>query len=84
MLTEQDALAAVRASLEDVREAVRTAQHRLDAGFTVDLTGMDARMAALCAQALDLPPPQARATVPDLMAVRDSIDGLIAMLTPPP
>ncbi len=82
MLTEYDThdLASVRTCLEDVRTDLRTAQALLDAGRAVDLTGMDGRMAALCAQALGLPPPLARQTLPDLLALRDTVEVLVETL----
>ncbi len=83
MLTEPDthALASVRSCLEDVKQAVRVAQDRLDGGGAVDLTGMDLRMQQLCTQALALPRVQARTTLPDLMALQTTVDALIATLT---
>ncbi len=86
MLTEHDTreLESVRCALAEVTDAVRTAQLSLDAGRTVDLSGMDTRMERLCAQALELPVPFAHATLPDLMALLDTVDALIGTLTTRP
>jgi hypothetical protein len=59
---------------------LQDAQAALDQGRTIDLAGLDARIAALCGQALALPPALARQTLPDLIALRDSADGLIETL----
>jgi hypothetical protein len=86
MFTDADttALATVRSSFEDVRHAVQTAQSRLQDGGAVDLSGMDARIEQLCTWALDLPPPLARATLPDLIGLRDTVETLIEALTSRP
>jgi hypothetical protein len=86
MLTahDTDELTAVRSSLVDVRTAVRSAETLLQDGQAVDLTGMDARIEWVCRQALDLPPPYARATLPDLMDLRDTVDALIETLASRP
>ena len=83
MPTEHDTqeLVSVRASLEAVTNAVRAAQISLDAGRTVDLSGMDGRMARLCERALGLPPPFAHATLPDLIALLASVDAVIETLS---
>lgn len=83
MPTEHDthALEAVHASLDDVTLAVQAAQTALDAGRTVDMTGMDTRMGRLCTQALGLPPPLSRAMLPVLTALSDKVDALIEGLT---
>jgi len=86
MLTEHDTreLSSVRCALEEVTEAVRAAQLSLDAGRRVDLSGMDTRMERLCTRALELTPPSAHATLPDLMALLDTVDALIGTLTSRP
>lgn len=86
MLTERDIadLGSVRASMEDVRTRLHTAQARLDCGHPVDLAGMDVTMGAVCTQALTLPPPLARQTLPDLMALRDAVESLINALAAGP
>ena len=83
MVTEDDteALAAVRSSLGDVRNAVQTAQAMLLEGRAIDLTGMDARIEVACTKALDLPPPLARETLSDLTDLRDRVETLIGSLT---
>jgi hypothetical protein len=83
MLTEYDAnaLTTLRSSFEEVGNAVRAAQSLLHRGGSVDLAGMDARIERLCVRALDLPPPLARATLPDLMDLRGRVEELIEALT---
>ncbi len=82
MLTEDDtlALATIRSSFEEVQNAVLAAQSLLHRGGAIDLKGMDARIGRLCTGALDLPPSLARATLPDLVGLRDSVDALIEAL----
>ena len=83
MLTEYDtnALTTLRSSFEEVGNAVRSAQSLLHEGGSVDLAGMDTRIERLCTRALDLPPPLARATLPDLMDLRGIVETLIESLT---
>jgi hypothetical protein len=83
MLTDFDAhaFATLRSSLGDVLHAVRAAELLLEGGGAVDLAGMDSRIELLCTQALDLPPPMARATLPDLIGLRSSVETLIEALT---
>jgi hypothetical protein len=83
MLTDYDtqALATVRSSLGDILNAVRIAESLLHGGGAIDLTGMDSRIELLCMQALDLPPPLACETLPDLIGLRSSVDTLIDALT---
>ena len=86
MPIEQDppALAVVRARLDDVRRSLQAARARLAAGGAVDLTGMDTSLALLCEQALALAPPQAREALPQLVALRDTVSGLIETLASRP
>jgi hypothetical protein len=79
--TTSQAETAVRAALEAVRTDLHDARAALDHGRAINLAGIDGRIAALCAQALGLPPPLARRTLPDLLALRDSADRLIESLT---
>jgi hypothetical protein len=83
MLTDYDtnALTTLRSSLKEVGDDVRAAQLSLHQGSAVDLTGMDARIERLCTRALHLPPPLARATLPDLMGLRGTVETLIEALS---
>lgn len=83
MLTDHDmqALESVRSCLRNVTTDVLAAQILLNAGRAVDLTHMEVRMERLCTSTLSLPPLQARATLPDLMALRETVDVLIETLT---
>jgi hypothetical protein len=83
MLTDcaDHALVTLRSSLGDVLNAVQAAESLLHAGGAVDLAGTDSRIELLCAQALDLPPPMARAILPDLLGLRSSVETLIEALT---
>ncbi len=82
MLSDPDtaALASIRAALMDVTLQVQTAQAKLDTGGPVDMAGMDRQVSMLCRQALALPPPIARETLPDLQALRGVMDTLIETL----
>lgn len=67
-------IAAVTAVLEAARE-------QADGGARVDLAGLDARVAELCAAASTLPPPQARAQLAALERMLAALDGLTGALT---
>ena len=82
MLTDPDTnpLVSVRHSLADIMQVIQSAHVQMTAGRSIDLAGMDRRVGALCAQALALPPPMARETLPDLQGLREAMDGLIDQL----
>lgn len=67
-------IAAVTAVLDDARV-------QADSGARVDLAGLDARVAELCAAAAALPPPHARAQLPALDRMLAALDGLAGALT---
>ncbi|MFC7474035.1 hypothetical protein ACFQS7_06705 [Dankookia sp. GCM10030260] len=55
----------------------------VESGRQVDLTGLDAGTAALCAEIAMLPPETARPMLPALVALLGEVDGLGAALSPP-
>lgn len=67
-------IAAVTAVLEDARV-------QADAGARVDLAGLDARVAELCAAASALPPAPARGQLKALEQMLAALDGLTGALT---
>jgi hypothetical protein len=82
MQTERSShqLDSVLGELAAIRETIRTAHADINDGRLADLSGMDERISQLCSQALALPAHEARATLPGLLAVRDTVDSLIADL----
>ena len=46
----------------------------------LDLRGLDGMVGLLCAKTLDLPPPEARAMRPYLLALQAELDALAALL----
>lgn len=67
-------IAAVTAVLDDARD-------QADAGARVDLAGLDARVAELCAAASSLPPAPARAQLGALERMLAALDSLTDALT---
>jgi hypothetical protein len=70
----------IRYSIEDFRGAVVQARKLVENGVHVDLSGMEARMAALCDGAVALPPQVGRAVCPELINMGSQIDELIDAL----
>ena len=56
----------------------------VEAGRRIDLAGLDSQVGLLCARALDLDPEEGRQVRADLMALRDIVDTLAALLARPP
>lgn len=72
-----------RAAIESMRGTLAVARALVESGRQVDLTGLDAGAAALCAAISMLPVEAARPMVPSLVALLAEVDGLGAALTPP-
>jgi hypothetical protein len=71
------------AAIESMRGTLAVARALVEAGRQVDLTGLDAGAAALCAAISMLPPDAARSMLPALVALLAEVDGLGAALSPP-
>ena len=67
-------------------QVVRLARALAESGRTVDLVGLDHLVGVLCAQALDLPPPEGRmfrASLEVLLAECDALGSTLRNPTPP-
>jgi hypothetical protein len=71
---------AVRTAALRITGFLEVAHALIDAGRPLDLSGFEAEVGRLCAQALDLPPDEGRALVPALSALLAEIDGTDAAL----
>ena len=56
----------------------------VEAGRRIDLAGLDLQVGLLCARALDLDPEEGRLVRAELVALRESVDALAALLARPP
>ena len=56
----------------------------VEAGRRIDLAGLDSQVGLLCARALDLDPEEGRQVRADLIALREMLDALAALLARPP
>jgi hypothetical protein len=72
-----------QAAIESMRGTLAVARALVEAGRQVDLTGLDAGAAALCAAIAMLPTEAARPMLPSLVALLAEVDGLVAALPPP-
>ncbi len=69
------------AALADaISGTLRLARALVQAKRRVDLTGLEAEAGRLCAACLDLPPEQARALRPHLLAVLGDLDAVEAAM----
>jgi len=71
------------AAIESMRGTLAVARALVESGRQVDLTGLDAGAAALCAAVAMLPPDSAKPMLPALVALLAEVDGLGAALSPP-
>lgn len=78
----RDPLATLSA-IESLRGTLSLARALVDAGRDVDLAGLDANAAALCAAVSLLPLESARTLRAPLLALLAEVDGLGAALAPP-
>jgi hypothetical protein len=72
-----------RAAIEAMSGTLAVARALVEAGRHVDLTGLDAGAAVLCAEIAMLPPETARPMRLTLVALLEELDGLGAALSPP-
>ena len=66
-----------------MRGTLAVARALVESGRQVDLTGLDAGTAALCAAIAMLPVEAARPMLPALVALLAEVDGLGEVLSPP-
>jgi hypothetical protein len=71
---DEDAMAATLAFCDAIARTITIARIMLDAGESVDLTGLDNGIGLLCAKTLDLPPAMGRALRPRLTGVLDALE----------
>lgn len=71
------------AAIESMRGTLALARALVESGRRIDLTGLDAGTAALCAAIGMLPVEHARPMLPALVALLAEVDGLGAALAPP-
>lgn len=77
-----DAAGDVVGLFETVRATVSMAAKLAACGHRMDVTGLDQTVGALCAKALDLPTPEARAARIHLIELLGEIDLLDSALRP--
>lgn len=77
---ESSGTRAVRTAALRITGFLEVAHALIDAGRRLDLSGFEAEVGRLCAQALDLPPDEGRTLVPALSALLAEIDGTGAAL----
>ncbi len=77
-------------SVETVRDTIASLDRTLmlaralaETGRAIDLTGLDAQVGAVCAQALALPAEQGRALRTELILLRAGLDALAGSITAP-
>ena len=68
--------------IDSMRGTLAVARALVESGRQVDLAGLDAGAAALCAAIAMLPPDSARPMLPALVSLLEEVDGLGAALTP--
>lgn len=78
---EKSGIRAVRTAAFRITGFLEVAHALIDAGRPLDLSGFEAEVGRLCAQALDLPPEEGRTLVPALSALLAEIDGTAAAFT---
>jgi hypothetical protein len=71
---------AVQAAISALDDTLAMARALVEAGRRIDLAGLDAEAAALCAAAVALAPAEGRALRPALEALRRQVDSLSASL----
>ncbi len=71
-----------RAAIDSMRGTLAVARALVESCRQVDLAGLDAGAAALCAAIAMLPPDSARPMLPALVSLLEEVDGLGAALTP--
>jgi hypothetical protein len=74
-------LIALRTFAEGVTQTLGLARGLVEAGRSVDLTGLQDQVGLLCAKALDLPPAEGRAMRGDLIALLARVDALTAAVS---
>ncbi|MDO9709347.1 hypothetical protein [Paracraurococcus lichenis] len=71
------------AAIDSLHGTLVVARALAESGRRIDLAGLDAGAAALCAAIAMLPPGQARPLRPALVALLEEVEGLGAALPPP-
>ena len=77
---DADAVAAVLALGDGVRQTIGVARALIDSGRTVNLAGLDRAVGLLCAKALDLTPDSGRTVTLQLRTLRQDADALVQAL----
>jgi len=72
---ESSGTSAVRTAALTITGFLEVAHALIEAGRPLDLSGFEAEVGRLCAQALDLPPDEGRTLLPALSALFAEIDG---------
>jgi hypothetical protein len=85
---DETPLRAAEAMAAGLLRTIRIAAALVEAGRTIELSGIDDLIGRLCARALDLPPAQGVTLAPELRRLMAEADGLHARLSgrehPPP
>ena len=72
------------AVIDSLHSTVLMARALVSTGRQIDLAGLDLEAASLCAAVGRLPPAEARRLRPALQALVHEVEGLAAVLPPPP
>lgn len=83
MSTPQDRdvpLEQVLSLLDDLANGLAAARRLVGEGRQIDLSGLQDQVGLLCAKTLDLSPAAGRKVRPDLLALRDQVDAIAAIL----
>jgi hypothetical protein len=83
MIHGSGAAAPTLAAIESLHGTVLMARALVSTGRQIDLAGLDAEAATLCAAVALLPPSTARPLRPALEALAREVDGLAAVLPSP-
>lgn len=75
--------ARLSAEAEALAGLLTAAEALVGGGRRLDVAGLDLRVGRLCAQCLDLEPPEGRALRPGLAALRSQLDRLFAHMRQP-
>ncbi len=67
---------AVCALTDELVNVLNVAKSLLEAGHSIDLTGLNDQVGLLCAKSLDLPPDEGRRVRPRLIVLSGSIEAL--------
>ncbi len=74
---------AALVAIGSLHGTLQVARALVESGRRIDLGGLDSNAAMVCAAVIALPPAEARALRPALVALLDEVDGLGTALLPP-